>query len=96
MDNRPIQPGDFVYVYRDCCGKYVGIHFTVNSIHHDFGFCGFCMSTKQTCAMAFLSTQEANKTDIGHMPLEWLKRVPPLGELTGEYDRVPIRETEPA
>lgn len=96
MSDRHIQPGDLVYVYRDCCGHYVGIHFVVAKIDSDFGQCGYCLEYK-AAKMAYPepSTEPKNLLlMLNFLPVEWLKRVPPLTDLEGELAGVPARTPE--
>ena len=91
MNDRPIQPGDLVYVYRDCCGHYIGIHFVVTKITFDFGACGYCPILLP--AMIMMAFPEPS-SELNLIPVAWLKRVPPLADLKGESIRVPVRVPE--
>ena len=86
---RPIQVGDLVYVYRDCCGKYLGIYFTVGAVYFSPGICTHCHKL-----FVKKMAQPKEKSNLNFVPVEWLKRVPPLTDLEGELSGVPTRVPE--
>ena len=92
---RSIQPGDLVYVYRDCCGSYVGKHFRVHTIEYvPRAMCGLCPAQNIIGYMAFPTGSECKSVRFWFVLVEWLRRVPPLEELEDKREQEPIREKE--
>ncbi len=91
MSERPIQVGDLVQVVRwSQCGCGLGEVGRVSEfLECENSGCGLCKTppTKKT------GTAAANiKSGRFCVPLEWLKRIPPLDELEGERTQETIRE----
>lgn len=91
--NEPIQVGDLVYCYRDCCGQYIGTIFVVERTWWGIAFCGQCWRAFNVGVNGTGSAGNISET-IHCLPVNWLRRIPPLPELVEEHDRVPVRETE--
>ena len=81
-----IAVGDLVQVVRwPCCGRYLG------EIHGVFGFgtldatyaCNGCNAKRDVSPAARIGDAKSS----GLVPLEWLKRIPPLSELEGEKNK---------
>ena len=95
--SEPIKVGDLVVVVRDRCGQYLGDLYTV------LGFESFPTLTKFNCLRCGITHQislDESMTTIradrgygeGNIPLQWLKRIPPLEELEGQRTEETIRE----
>lgn len=70
---RPIEVGDLV-VCVGGCGCHLGKMFTVRNIRfHDFQMCLECHFPVDRAHYAYDET-------INHLPLSWLKRIPPISE----------------
>lgn len=86
MSDRPIQPGDLVIQVRghSCALEmYGGKPFQVQAILYSLhGFsCNKCRRTNVYPPADFVEPPQH-----GAIPLVWLKRIPPLGELEGRQD----------
>lgn len=87
----PIAVGDLVVVVRwPCCKGDIGHTFVVAGLETrpDVAHCGYCGATGGHTGMH----AKARRGDGGLYPLEFLKRIPPLGELEGEDTKEDLRE----
>jgi hypothetical protein len=91
MNERPIQVGDLVQVVRSCCDRApcYGDIFTVGAIRESFTQCSFCRSANRGLHGG---TRIEGNSGVGGVPLEWLKRFPPLEELEGQRTEESLRE----
>lgn len=91
MSDRPIQAGDLVVVVKNhCTDNGVGLIFRLGKIDENDSFhCRHCRTRlPQYPLLAPISLPYG----ICWVPLEWLKRIPPLSELEGEKRDEPIKE----
>lgn len=81
----PIKVGDLVYVYKDCCGLYLGFVFTVYEIiplrKGDTISCTFCSYRREEAGL--LLALPNYRRAFTFVPVEWLKKFRPLQELEG-------------
>ena len=86
MNDRPIQKGDLVVVVRGTCscgyGKRIGLIYDVLEVRNSRHICGGCgRKTMQTVACTGMLTGNP-PLDLA-IPLQGLKRIPPLSESEG-------------
>ena len=91
--DRPIQVGDLVQVVRwPCCGVALGYTYRVA----EFRTWGErqCSKCKALIKATIHAKGGADPFDglCPAIPLEWLKRIPPLSELEGEKTEEKLRE----
>ncbi len=82
----PIRAGDLVLVLRNhCSDRYVGHVYSVLRVINSASYCGTCLVEMPPQQIAVL---DGFRRGAG-LPLPYLKRLPPLGEL--ERDEI-VRE----
>jgi len=83
---KPIKVGDLVYVVRNHCpSRYEGTVATVTDLAFPYsGHCPACQTFFTACAA---------KLDDGRgwNPIQWLRRIPPIGELGDVQQKEDIR-----
>ena len=85
----PLKVGDLVRVVKGCpiCSFRGGYIFTIEIIVNGMGgfFCTSCLESIHPAGRG------AHGENVGYIPLSWLRRIPPLGEL--EEHKEVIKET---
>ena len=77
MSDKPIGPGDFVYVARDCCGEWVGRYATVDSVG-PFNLAVLrCDACRTHVAVGGDKFARLSGSEARNVPLPWLRKVPP-------------------
>ena len=97
-DVNDIKVGDLVYVYRwPCCGAYLGMIYRVAGVeilpsHYGNWECRHCGGDLGRSSHFFGEHHGRGLVGRDGAPLDYLKKIPPLGDLQGEHDRVPLRQ----
>lgn len=92
-----IARGDVVQVVKDCCGKYVGMIFTVG--HVSFLGCGHELRCN-LCLRAATNLFIVNNRDwvdgatIRSYPRDWVKKIEPPAESIEEINRLFLPKVE--
>ena len=92
-----IQVGDLVYVYRwPCCGVNVGEVFIVAGMQRVPAnvtlSCARCGATLGGDVHVYGKQTGPRPDNRSGAMLPYIKKIPPLGDLKGDYDRVPLRQ----
>lgn len=82
--SEPIKAGDLVMQTKSCCSKCLGRVFVVGEVLSR----GFMCS----CGFQVNAIVHAFTENVAAAPLEWLKRIPPLGELEGQPTHEDMKE----
>jgi len=96
MRSRGIQAGDVVQVVRDCCGRYVGLVYTVQVIEFigERGLhCTVCRWKQGNVLVAYARQPKVMQLQVA--PVAWLRKFDPPAESIEEINRLwePERET---
>jgi len=79
VKDQTINPGDLVYVARDCCGHWLGRIFTVGHAAGREAHCDYCRLLVQEPLV--VNAEFLQRPGMYCAPLSWLRRIPPLSEL---------------